>query len=170
MNEFDEQHINNQRQYLWDYFHIHASQRLTTFNFYIIISSLISSGYVTTVGSSVVPRLAILLGVILVLFSFIFWKLDTRNKQLIKNAEEGLKYLENLSNYLNGVPTNNNVNSVLRIFSYEEEQTNKMKEKYSFWPWKNFYSYSKCFNTVFMVFGISWFVGTVYAIVISFIS
>src|SRR6266516_3655762 len=31
---------------------------------------------------------------VLSLVSFVLWKLDTRNKQLIKNAENGLRYVE----------------------------------------------------------------------------
>ncbi len=169
IENLEEQQINNQRQYLWNYFQLHASQRLTTFKFYITISTIISTGYVATVGASVISILAILLGFILSLLSFIFWKLDSRNKQLIKNAEAALKCLESLPDFSNSIPTNKNVASVLKIFTYEEEQTDKMRKNNSFWPWRNVYSYSKCFNTVFAIFGILGFFGTLYAIAISFI-
>ncbi len=166
---YEGQQISDQHQYLWNYFQLHASQRLTTFKFYITISTIISTGYVATIGASVITILAILLGLILSLVSFIFWKLDSRNKQLIKNAEEALKYLESLPDFSNSIPTNKNVASVLKIFTYEEEQTNRMRKNKSFWPWRNVYSYSKCFNTVFAIFGILGFSGTVYAIAIFFI-
>jgi len=132
--------MSDQRQYVWNYFQLHASQRLTTFKFYITISSIISTGYVAIVGTNVIPILAILFGFILSLLSFIFCKLDSRNKQLIKNAEEALKYLESIHDSSNGIPTNKNVASVLKIFTYEEEQTNRMKKDKSFWPWRNVYS------------------------------
>ncbi len=38
--------------------------------------------------------MAVVVGLVLSLLSFIFWKLDERNKLMIKNAEGGLKYLE----------------------------------------------------------------------------
>jgi len=125
---FDEQQVSGQRQYLWNYFQLHASQRLTTFKFYITISTIISTGYVATVAASVFVTLAILLGFTLSLLSFIFWKLDSRNKQLIKNAEEALKYLESLPSFSNSIATNTNVTSVLQIFTYEEEQANEKRK------------------------------------------
>jgi len=160
---YEEKHINDQRQYVWNYFQLHASQRLTTFNFYIVISTLITTGYLATINVNGITIIAILLGFILSLLSFIFWKLDVRNKQMIKNAEEALKYLESITS----TPTNRNESKILKIFNYEEEQTNRMKKNKSFWPWRNHYSYSKCFNTVFAVFGILGLLGTVYAVVIT---
>ena len=162
---YEGQQISDQRQYVWNYFQLHASQRLSTFNFYIVISTAIAAGYIVTVGVNSIPMLAILLGATISLLSFVFWKLDVRNKQMIKNAEEALKYLEALTY----TPRNINESNVLKIFTYEEEQTNRMKRSKSFWPWKKHYSYSKCFNIVFAVFGILGLLGTAYAIVITII-
>ena len=162
---YEGQQIKDQRQYVWNYFQLHASQRLITFNFYIVISTAIAAGYIVALRVNSVPVLAILLGFTISLLSFIFWKLDMRNKLLIKNAEEALKYLEALT----CTPGDKNKSNVLKIFTYEEGQTNKMKMTKSFWPWKNHYSYSKCFNIVFAVFGILGLLGTVYAIVITII-
>ena len=162
---YEGQQINDQRQYVWNYFQLHASQRLITFNFYIVISTAIAAGYIVALGVSSIPVLAIMLGFTISLLSFIFWKLDVRNKLLTKNAEEALKYLEALTYTLG----DKNESNVLKIFTYEEEQTNRLKMNKSFWPWKNHYSYSKCFNIVFGVFGILGLLGMVYAIVISII-
>ncbi len=164
VESYEGQQISDQRQYVWNYFQLHASQRLSTFNFYIVISTAIAAGYLVTIGVGSIPIPAILLGFTISLLSFIFWKLDVRNKQMIKNAEEALKYLEALTYTLR----NTNESNVLKIFTYEEEQTNRMKGSKSFWPWKNHYSYSKCFNIVFAVFGILGLLGTAYAIAISF--
>jgi uncharacterized membrane protein len=162
---YEGQQIKDQRQYVWNYFQLHASQRLITFNFYIVISTAIGAGYIVALRVNSIPVLAILLGFTISLLSFIFWKLDMRNKLLIKNAEEALRYLEALT----CTPGDKNKSNVLKIFTYEEGQTNKMKMTKSFWPWKNHYSYSKCFNIVFAVFGILGLLGTVYAIVITII-
>ncbi len=169
MENFDKQHISDQRNYLWNYFQLHASQRLTTFKFYITISTIVFTGYVAILGASFIPILAIPLGLILGLLSAIFWKLDSRNKQLIKNAEEALRYLESIPDFSDSIQANNKVASVLKIFTYEEEQTNRMRKNKSFWLWRNVYSYSKCFNAVFVIFGILGFLGAVYAIAISFV-
>ena len=80
------------RQQAWDYFEMHGNQRLTTFNFYIVISSVVATALFTVLTSSA-PRIGWLLGGLLVFFSFIFWKLDSRNAELIKGAEAALKYL-----------------------------------------------------------------------------
>lgn len=157
------QQIKDQRQYVWNYFQLHASQRLITFNFYIVISTAIAAGYAVALRANGIPVLAILLGFTISLLSFVFWKLDMRNKLLIKNAEEALKYLEALA----GTPGDKNKSNILKIFTYEEGQSNKMKMTKSFWPWNNHYSYSKCFNIVFAVFGVLGLLGTVYGIVIT---
>ncbi len=70
------------RKQAWDYFAMHSNQRLTTFNFYIIISSVIMSALFTTLQDNYqVPRVGLALGVLLSFFSFIFWTVDNRNKQ-----------------------------------------------------------------------------------------
>ena len=166
MVEFYEgQQIRDQRQYVWSYFQLHASQRLTTFNFYIVISTAIAGGYILALGAYRIPVLAILLGLTISLLSFVFWKLDVRSKQLTKNAEEALRCLEALA----CAPGNKNESSVLKIFTYEEEQTNRMNKSRSFWLWKKHYSYSKCFNIVFAVFGMLGLLGTAYATAITLI-
>ena len=72
-----------------------AGQRLTTFNFYIAISSLLSTGLVASFKTDIdFPYLGIVFGLLLILFSFIFWKLDQRNGDLIKGAEATLKFFE----------------------------------------------------------------------------
>ena len=162
---YKEDHINDQRTYVWNYFKLHASQRLIAFNFYIVISTAIAAGYLFTIESSSTPILAIIFSFTISLLSFVFWKLDVRNKQLINNAEKALKYLETLTH----TQCNTNESNFLRIFTYEEEQTNRMKMSKSFWPWKNHYSYSKCFNIVFAAFGILGLLGMVYSIVITII-
>jgi hypothetical protein len=128
----------NLRKYIWNYFQLHAGQRLTTFNFYIVISTLLTSGYFVAVRD--VPYLSLLLGIILVVFSYVFWKLDVRNKQLIRNAEKALMYIESKEE----VSDNTSEPHILNIFSYEHAQTQALKENHPFWFWKNLYTYSTC--------------------------
>ena len=160
----ERQQIGHQREYVWGYFQLHSSQRLTAFNFYIVISTAIAAGYIFALGVYSIPAIAVPLGFTVSLLSFVFWKLDVRNRQLIKNAEEALKYLEDFTS----TGGDKDQCEALKVFTYEEKQTNRMKARRSFWPWKNYYSYSVCFNMVFVVFGISGFVGAIYAAVINF--
>ncbi|HYJ92297.1 MAG TPA: hypothetical protein VEV84_13385 [Pyrinomonadaceae bacterium] len=79
------------RQQAWDYFAIHASQRLTTFNFYLVIATLLTTGILASFQKQYEIRFAgIVLGLLLLIFSFVFWKLDQRNKHLIRHAEKAL--------------------------------------------------------------------------------
>lgn len=146
------------RKQSWDYFQMHSSQRLTTFNFYIVISSVVTTALFSTFQKDYkVPVLGIPLGLLLMLFSYIFWKVDQRNKQLIKGAEDALKYFESTWELEDkeGSP------HVAKIFQHEEFETNKRKEKRSILPWKRYYSYSNSFNMVFIGFAVVGLVGIV---------
>ena len=135
----------NIRNYIWKYFQLHAGQRLTTFNFYLVISTLFTSGYF--IAFKDIPILSLFLSFILIALSFIFWKLDSRNKQLIRNAENGLKEIEkqdNLEVKINDI-------HILNVFSYEQKQTEILRGEKTFWPWKRLFTYSTCFNAVFII-------------------
>jgi len=76
------------RKQAWDCFQMHSSQRLTTFNFYIVISSVITTALISTFQKDYkVPLLGIPIGLLLSFFSFIFWKLDSRNRSLLKGLK-----------------------------------------------------------------------------------
>lgn len=82
-------------QYVWRYFELHSAQRMTLFNYYLIISGAISTGLAATLqGSQGFSYLGVALGGLLTLFSFVFWKLDQRTSNLIKFAESILSIAE----------------------------------------------------------------------------
>lgn len=142
------------RKQAWDYFSIHASQRMAIFNFYIVLSSLTMTTYFASFKAdsnlqSARPALACLL----CLFAFIFWKLDTRTKVLIKNAERALKHFE----------ADDDAKRVAKVFTQEEEET-RSKESTGWarlFPWTWHLSYSDCFNSVFLIFFAIGFVGVI---------
>lgn len=85
---------NEAHSYAWDYFALHAEQRMKLFYFFLILSGLILNaipairnlvGNVTI--SSFVPLL-------LVMAAIIFSQLDKRTRILVKNAEDALRYLD----------------------------------------------------------------------------
>ena len=89
---------NNLHKQAWDYFQMHGTQRLTTFNFYIVISSFITAAMFSTFQKDYqAPYIGIILGLLVILLSLIFWKLDIRNSHLIKGAETALKFFESNS-------------------------------------------------------------------------
>jgi len=149
------------RKQAWDFFHMQAGQRLTTFNFYIAISSLLSTGLAASFKADILlPHLGVAFGLLLILFSFIFWKLDQRNRDLIKGAEESLKFFEAKATLEDeaGIP------HVAKRFIREEFDTNRKKNQHSWRFWRNHYSYSKCFKLVFMIFGLIGLVGLAFSI------
>lgn len=146
----------------WDYFQMHAAQRLTTFNFYLVISSLITTALFSTFqkdyqlhGIGVIP------GFLLTFVSFVFWKLDGRNKELIEIAEASLKFFE--AN--NDIKDSEKKPHIAKVFSREEYETNRKRiKKRKFCFWTNHFSYSDCFNLVFTCFGIVGILGTLIAL------
>lgn len=128
------------QQQAWKYFELHAGQRLTIFNFYIALCSAIAAGLVATFHKDFShPSLRSLFGFLLVLFSFVFWKLDERVKLLIKNAEAALRFFEEQD----GKDV-----AVTHVFRREEVLTAAMKAA------SLHLSYSRCFNMVFASFAI----------------
>lgn len=80
----------------WDYFEFHAHQRQTVFNFFLILVGASIAAYVTllTKAEGSHHLFHAVLGAIVALSSFLFWRLDKRNSQLVKLAEGSLKLFE----------------------------------------------------------------------------
>ena len=88
------------RRYAWDYFQFHATQRLSTFNFFVVLSVLLMSAAMTTFQEKFfLPCAGGFLGLILATLSFVFWKMDQRNQQLLKNGTEALMHLDRTALY-----------------------------------------------------------------------
>jgi hypothetical protein len=140
------------RKQAWDYFTVHASQRIAIFNFYVVLSSVTLTTYFASFKSdSNLQSARPVLAGLLCLFAFIFWKLDSRNKFMIKNSEEALKYFER----------EDPDPDVAKVFTNEEKETNARKLKG--WQrikfWRAHLSYSDCFNIIFLLFFVVGLVG-----------
>jgi hypothetical protein len=150
------------QKYAWDYFQMHSGQRLTTFNYYLTLSTLIVTGlFVSFQKDFTYPSIGVALGPLLSLISFIFWKIDVRNKQLIKNAEAALALIEDSEGFsdIDGEP------HPLRLIRCDDFLTRKLRSQKSLWPWRQHYSYSRSFNLVFWVFGLVGIAGGVLCII-----
>jgi hypothetical protein len=84
------------RDHVWRYFELHAGQRMTIFNFFVVLSSFVATGAgLAAVQSARSIQLAgSILGLLLVAISLVFGKLDERVSHLIKRAERALAELE----------------------------------------------------------------------------
>jgi hypothetical protein len=132
------QSLTELRQYAWNYFSLHADQRMKTFNFYIVLCGALVAGMIATRHSAIGAMLAYLIGFV----SFIFWKMDQRIRQLVKHGENALKHLEDQVEA-----------DALRIFQHEEKITEALPQLWKRWPLAAHFTYSMCFDSVFFVFG-----------------
>jgi predicted PurR-regulated permease PerM len=153
----------------WDYFQLHANQRMNCFNFFIVFSSLLSTGLLTTFQKDFkVHYIGIALGILQMFLSFIFWQIDVRNKNLIKNGENVIKNIE--TNYLQTHPEK------LCVFLTEETETNKSTKKDEVDPnestknkkplFQKSMSIRRAFNFIFLIFFIFGLLGASLSIII----
>src|SRR5690349_3082540 len=87
--------LKEQRDYAWSYFQLHANQRMTSFNFFVVIAALLTTGLARSLENDFKYHfVGVCLGFSLMITAFIFWKLDQRVRHLIKHAEAALKDIE----------------------------------------------------------------------------
>ena len=84
-------------EHAWSYFQLHSQQRITLFNYYITISTIICTAigycYQSTAREEYL-KIGIFLSIFLLILTFIFWKFDQRTSFLIKHSERILKEIE----------------------------------------------------------------------------
>ncbi len=154
--------IKERRDYALGYFQLHANQRMTSFNFFVVIAALLTTALAGTFDKEFEYHLVgAVLGFSLVLIAFIFWKLDERVGYLVKHAEASLKEIETLWLEQDAGTAGNQ----LRLFSAEEEKTERMRSKHSWNPWAWQLSYATCFGWVYLVFGALGLFGAITALV-----
>lgn len=73
--------------YGFRWFEYHAKQRITTFNFYLIIYSGLAAAFAFLLKERIAAG-SILVSLLMLLMSILFWQLDIRNRQLIEIGEE----------------------------------------------------------------------------------
>jgi hypothetical protein len=88
--------IKDLQKYAWDYFQLHSNQRMTAFNYFMAFSALAATGLGATFQQNGMKFrfIGAVLSGVLILIAFAFWKIDQRTRELIKNAEKALIYLE----------------------------------------------------------------------------
>jgi hypothetical protein len=144
------------REYAWEYFKLHAGQRLQSFNFFLIVAGLLAAAITSLLKDGGAPRgLATPLGLALVTLSFVFWRLEERTKHLVKNAEAALKHLDSQE----GLSDDGGTPNPLRLFDRDDYLVGMR--------WLHL-SYSNCFGIVFLVFGILGMVLAVAALIVPF--
>lgn len=141
------------RKHAWEYFKLHAEQRIRVFNFYILLVVAMVAGLVTVLKEGpAVPYAASAICLLIVFLSFIFLQLDTRTSSLVQNAERTLLLLEEderLPDRPDGSPHPG------RIFTREKYETKRAAEFNLVW------TYTSCFRTVFIILALLGLLGVV---------
>lgn len=135
------------REYAWKYFSLHSDQRLKTFNFYLLLVTVILGGLLAFLRDAKTPVLAAPAGFLLTLLSLIFWKLDRRNRELIVHSEAMLKQIEA------DIP-DDDAPAGCRLFTNEEQKTNQVRQdrRVGWNPvtwFSGHYTYSDCLRAMF---------------------
>ena len=79
----------------WRHFQFHAQQRLSLFNFYVVLCGLLVASWATVMTSDKpLTAVGVLLSSLLALFSYVFWRLDQRNAYITKEAERVIETAE----------------------------------------------------------------------------
>jgi hypothetical protein len=73
--------------YGYKWFEYHAQQRITTFNFYLTVYSGMAAAYSFLLKEDIHEG-SILVSLLMLLMSILFWQLDVRNRQLIEIGED----------------------------------------------------------------------------------
>ncbi len=146
----------------WKYFQQHASQRISFFNFFVVFSSIMTTGLITTFSPQFkIHMVGIAIGIMLSLISFVFWKVDDRNKHLTKCGENALKKLEERFYCVTDGDASLNP---AQIFTCEEAVTDRLREEQRRLPfWKKQVSHSLCFNAIFVIYGVVGLLGAAYS-------
>src|ERR1043166_1147764 len=134
------------RTYAWAYFSYHADQRMKTFNFFLVGAGLLAGGITTLIKDGGDPRWVCPLGIVLTVLSAVFWKIDQRNHDLVRNGEAALRYLDSLHNF----PDHGEAPHVLRIFDRDDYYTTNASR---FPLSEGHFSYTNCLGFVFALFG-----------------
>lgn len=126
-------------EHAWNYFQLHAAQRITVFNFFVATSGLLVAALVFALrGGAETATLSMAAGVGLVALSFVFWKLDGRVSAMIKVSEAVIMKIEEKCI----------VEADDRVMCNEQEVANRTKFQF-FSSW----TYGQAFRRIFIVVG-----------------
>lgn len=112
----DDIQMNRLREYAWNYFALHAEQRLKTVHLYIVLVAVLIAGFISALNYTENHSWLCVFGFLLLFLSFVFGRLDGRNKQLVRNGENALKYLDEQES----LEKNSDKPHILQIFAYDD--------------------------------------------------
>jgi hypothetical protein len=143
----------------WNYFQQHAQQRIACFNFFVVFQALMTTGLLATFQPHFKTYfVGVGIGLLQALISFVFWKVDQRNKYLTKHGENAIIEFEQDYTFL--PPDAEERPNPIKLFSAEVFDTTKLRVSQRYMEvWNQQWSYSKCFNSMFVAFGVIGVIG-----------
>jgi len=145
-------------KYAWDYFQLHAGQRMSLFNFFVVFAVLMTSALVATFQKDFkMPLAGMGIGLCLSFIAFVFWKLDQRARYFLKNAERALAELE--ADF--PTATGKAEPHVTQLVRWEAHQTEKIRAMHCRWTPIAQFSYTQSLYLVLAAFGLVGALGTV---------
>lgn len=148
-----DQRENTFLEHNWKYFELHANQRMQMFNFFIVVSTTISAGIGAFIKDKDYLILILFLCFALTLISLIFWKLDRRTSNLIKHVEFSMIKIES---------SFGENHEECKLFSTEAQKTKEVLDTHGYFMQQ--WSYSRCFNLMFITMGGAGLLGILYCI------
>lgn len=135
------------RNHCWSYFSLHAQQRISVFQYYVTLQSALFGVALFAIQNSSIQGLRPLafVGLFIFILAFVFWKIDSRTRSLIKNAELSLLKIEKYfdQNWPNGF-------AELPFHNDPQNSPDGLK----FLPlWSGTLSYTKSFNIIYFISG-----------------
>ncbi|MCG8530144.1 MAG: hypothetical protein MI749_05710 [Desulfovibrionales bacterium] len=161
MSQLTENQKNRLRDYSWKYFEYHAQQRLRVFQLYLVLIAANITAYTALMKHTEQKSCWILgvLGALVILLSFLFYRLDKRNRELVRNGEAALKYLDEQESF----QREGNKPHPLQIFAIDDDTIVHLKP--GIWN-AGLLTYSLFYSCLFGIIG---FIGLVLLIFAVFV-
>ncbi len=137
--------------YAWNWFQYHAGQRMNVFRFYFIVIAILFVGMIKFYDDNQYVPL-IILSLMVVVVSFLFYRLDTRSADLIKISERFLKKSEDRMSKL--------VGEEIKLTAHADKKDNDFTKQYNT---TYFFSFRKIFRWFFVIFGFLGLLGALMA-------
>lgn len=138
-------------RYSWDYFRVHADQRMSIFNFFVALAVLMTGGLVGTFHKNFgMPALGTVLGLGLGFVSF-FSRTSRLHSLSLRNTSRRSEVLTD--------------RTFTQLFSWESAVTRGLRSSRKRWSPAAQFSYAQSFNLLFLFFGLVGAVGSILSLI-----
>jgi hypothetical protein len=138
-NESTTENLKLIHDHAWDWFAHHAEQRMTALRFFLLVIGVFAVGYYQTLNNGH-HLLAAAFSALSCCFSFLFWRLDTRTRELIKVGEDLLSQTEAEMTKLSPIQ----VTIVTDVDGRSSKHATRLFPKF-------LYSYGQVFSAIFLI-------------------